>query len=111
VASVTLKKIVGTVDDERVSDRRNTQRIGQTWVVVGLLVLSAMLTYLAGGTKTPIPHAFYIPIVVAAGGFGMRAGVVTAGVPACCVDRGCRSMSKTDSLKQLRVGLFASLSF
>jgi signal transduction histidine kinase len=39
-----------------------------------------MLTYLAGGTKTPIPHAFYIPIVVAAGGFGMRAGVVTAGV-------------------------------
>ena len=82
VAPVTLKKIVGTVDDERVSDRRNTQQIGETWVlvsvVIGLLVLSAMLTYVAGGTKTPIPHAFYIPIVVAAGGFGLRAGTATA---------------------------------
>ncbi|MEX1134470.1 MAG: HAMP domain-containing sensor histidine kinase [Acidimicrobiia bacterium] len=33
---------------------------------------------MAGGTKTPLPHAFYIPVVIAAGGFGVRAGAASA---------------------------------
>lgn len=55
---------------------------GQTgvWlgIVFGLIALSWLLTYLAGGTRTPLPHAFYIPIVVAAGAFGFRGGLATA---------------------------------
>ncbi len=43
--------------------------------ILGLTVLAAALTYLAGGTKTPIPHAFYLPVVVAAGAFGVRGGL------------------------------------
>ena len=54
----------------------------QIWVwigvVSGLLALSGMLTYLSGGTRTPVPHVFYIPIVVAAGTFGLRGGLATA---------------------------------
>jgi signal transduction histidine kinase len=45
--------------------------------VSGLLALSGMLTYLSGGTRTPLPHVFYIPIV-AAGAFGLRGGLATA---------------------------------
>lgn len=55
---------------------------GNIWVwigvVSGLLALSGMLTYLSGGTRTPVPHVFYIPIVLAAGAFGLRGGLVTA---------------------------------
>jgi len=65
-----------------VTSRRNPTPIGQPWVlvsvVVGFLALSAMLTYVAGGTKSPLPHAFYIPVVIAAGGFGVRAGAAAA---------------------------------
>jgi signal transduction histidine kinase len=37
-----------------------------------------MLSYVAGGTTTPLPHAFYIPVVIAAGGLGVRSGAATA---------------------------------
>jgi signal transduction histidine kinase len=56
--------------------------VGQPWflvlAIVGFLALSALLTYVAGGTKTPLPHAFYIPVVIAAGGFGVRVGAASA---------------------------------
>lgn len=46
--------------------------------VVALLALATTLTYLAGGTKSPLPHAFYIPVVTAAVVLGVRAGMTTA---------------------------------
>ena len=38
-----------------------------------------VLTYTAGGTRTAMPHIFYVPIVLAARPFGVRGGIV-AGV-------------------------------
>ena len=63
--------------------RASRERLtGHIWVwigvVSGLLALSGMLTYLSGGTRTPVPHVFYIPIVLAAGAFGLRGGLATA---------------------------------
>jgi signal transduction histidine kinase len=119
VTLVTFKKFVATVDNQSVSNRRNPQQIGQTWVlvsiVVGLLALSAMLTYVAGGTKTPLPHAFYIPIVVAAGGFGLRAGAATAAVAGVLcgpwmplnVEDG---LSQTTSRWIIRLGFFLTIA-
>ena len=43
-----------------------------------LLVVAAAVVYAGGGTKTPWPHLFYLPVVMAAGAWGMRAGVGTA---------------------------------
>lgn len=45
-------------------------------IVVVLIAVSWVATYAAGGTKTPVPHAFYIPIIVASGAFGIRAGLI-----------------------------------
>lgn len=63
--------------------RASRERLtGHIWVwfgvVSGLLALSGMLTYLSGGTRTPVPHVFYVPIVLAAGAFGLRGGLATA---------------------------------
>lgn len=46
--------------------------------VAALVVVAWSLTYLAGGTRTPLPHAFYIPIVLSAIMLGLRPGVGTA---------------------------------
>jgi len=48
--------------------------------VAVMMVGSTLAVYAGGGTKTPWPHLFYLPIVVAAGVWGMRAGVVTGAV-------------------------------
>lgn len=45
---------------------------------VALIVVAALLTYLAGGTKTPLPHLFYLPVVIGAGAFGIRGGLIAA---------------------------------
>lgn len=59
-------------------------RPGWIWLGIGAaLTLSWVLTYFAGGTRSPLPHAFYVPVVLAAGTFGARAGfgvAVLAGV-------------------------------
>lgn len=47
-------------------------------VVAGLLAAAWMLVYAAGGTRTALPHLFYVPVVVAAVGFGPRGGLVSA---------------------------------
>jgi signal transduction histidine kinase len=74
---------LGVRSINRIVTRGSRERLtGHIWVwvgvVSGLLALSGMLTYLSGGTRTPLPHVFYIPIVVAAGAFGLRGGLATA---------------------------------
>lgn len=58
------------------------RRTTQPWIwlsaTAALLALAWMLTYLAGGTRTPVPHVFYVPIVIASGMFGVRAGLGAA---------------------------------
>lgn len=50
------------------------------WSLVAVLVLllgvAWAATYLAGGTRTVLPHLFYVPIVLAVVPFRMRGGVV-----------------------------------
>lgn len=60
-------------------------RRGWVWtaIIATLLVLSWLLTYVAGGTRSPLPHVFYLPIVIAGGFFGLRGSLpvaVVAGV-------------------------------
>ena len=43
--------------------------MGLGWVATGV-GLAWLATYLAGGTSTAVPHAFYLPIIVAAVRFG-----------------------------------------
>jgi signal transduction histidine kinase len=48
-------------------------------LVVALLLIAATVVVMAGGgSKTPWPHLFYVPVVLAAGIFGTRAGLLTA---------------------------------
>ncbi|HEU5084589.1 MAG TPA: EAL domain-containing protein [Acidimicrobiales bacterium] len=54
-----------------------------SWVATVLLIVATLaaawaLTYLAGGSKSALPHAFYVPIVVAAVRFGSRAAGAAA---------------------------------
>ncbi|MFP5256929.1 MAG: EAL domain-containing protein [Acidimicrobiia bacterium] len=46
--------------------------------VIGSLFLSWAFTYWAGGSKTVLPHAFYLPVVMAAIRFGTRGALITA---------------------------------
>lgn len=47
-------------------------------IAVVLIAAAALLTYLSGGTETPLPHLFYLPVVIGAGAFGVRGGFITA---------------------------------
>ena len=49
-----------------------------TVLVVALAVAAWQAAYLAGGSKTPLPHVFYLAIILAAVRFGFRAAVLTA---------------------------------
>jgi EAL domain-containing protein (putative c-di-GMP-specific phosphodiesterase class I) len=53
-----------------------------TWPAIGLVVLGIIcawyLTYRAGGTRTAVPHTFYLPIVFAASRFRWPGAVLTA---------------------------------
>lgn len=46
-----------------------------------MLVLAWLITFVAGGSKTAMPHAFYLPVVVAAVRFGPR-GALAVGLAA-----------------------------
>jgi EAL domain-containing protein (putative c-di-GMP-specific phosphodiesterase class I) len=54
------------------------------WANVGTLAVSLALAwgcvYLAGGTRTVLPHLFYIPIMLAGIMFGIRGGVTVAAI-------------------------------
>lgn len=81
---------------------------GMTVALIGLVGLA---TYLAGGTKTPIPHAFYIPVVIAAGMFGIPGGMVAAALagvvcgPWMPLDVGA-GLAQTTSGWLIRMGFF-----
>ena len=47
-------------------------------LIVGGLVVAYLATYAAGGTKTALPHAFYVPVIVAAVRFHGRGAFVVA---------------------------------
>ena len=47
------------------------------WVVIAI-GLAWVATYLAGGSSTAVPHAFYVPIIVAAVRFGSAGALVTS---------------------------------
>ena len=47
-------------------------------VLVALLVASWVLVYTTGGTRSALPHLFYLPIILAALSFGLRGAVATA---------------------------------
>jgi diguanylate cyclase len=54
-------------------------------LVVVTLLVSYGGTYVAGGSRTALPHAFYVPIVVAAVRFGSAGALVTAVVAGLAV--------------------------
>jgi signal transduction histidine kinase len=57
--------------------RRLAARSEVLVAVVGFLtVVSVVFVYLGGGTKTPWPHMFYLPVVLTAATWGMRSGLV-----------------------------------
>ena len=47
-------------------------------VLVAMLVASWVLVYTTGGTRSALPHLFYLPIILAALSFGLRGAVATA---------------------------------
>lgn len=49
--------------------------------IVGALVIAALATYAAGGSKTALPHSFYVPVIIAAVRFRSR-GALAVGVAA-----------------------------
>jgi hypothetical protein len=52
---------------------------GLTWLVALLGILVAwVLSYWAGGSKTALPHAFYVPVIVVATRFGARSALVVS---------------------------------
>lgn len=51
---------------------------GTVLVVASLLAACWLLTYAGGGSHTVLPHAFYLPIVLAAAAFGARGALVAA---------------------------------
>ena len=64
-------------------DRRTVPTTWPWWVLVAvLLALAWGLVHLAGGTRTALPHLFYVPVVAAAITLGARAAVVTGVVAA-----------------------------
>ncbi len=102
-AAVPVKRGPGRTDDQGVNDGRRfaslrdrTQRrtvaasseasAGLSWLVVlGALVAAWVLSYAAGGSKTALPHAFYVPVIVVASRFGARSALfvsLVAGVAA-----------------------------
>lgn len=67
---------------DRTVDRMSTPPSGDpraTWAgVATLLIGSWVISYLAGGSQTALPHLFYAPIVVVALRFGGRAALAAA---------------------------------
>jgi EAL domain-containing protein (putative c-di-GMP-specific phosphodiesterase class I) len=51
-------------------------------VALVLLASAGLAVYGAGGTKTALPHLFYVPIIFAAVSLGARGALTTAGVAA-----------------------------
>jgi EAL domain-containing protein (putative c-di-GMP-specific phosphodiesterase class I) len=50
-----------------------------TWTgIVGAVAIAWVATITAGGSKTALPHAFYIPVIAAAIRFGFRGALVAA---------------------------------
>lgn len=47
-------------------------------VLVAMLVASWVLVYTTGGTRSALPHLFYLPIILAALSFGLRGAMATA---------------------------------
>lgn len=47
-------------------------------VLVAMLVAAWVLVYATGGTKSALPHLFYLPIILAALSFGLRGSLATA---------------------------------
>ena len=65
---------------ERAFDRSAGMPSGIAVVLVGLGLAGAWTaTYLAGGSRTVLPHAFYLVIIVAAGRFGWPGAVLAGG--------------------------------
>ena len=66
----------------RISRVRMLRLLSRSDVLVVLTVLllfgTAVVVYTHGGTTTVWPHMFYLPVVGAAGTWGMRAGLITA---------------------------------
>ena len=78
------KGSVGTADIwlvtvDRLVRVRHTD--GPPWfsmaMIAGSVVVATVVVAAAGGTKTPWPHLFYVPVVFAALVFGLRGGLVT----------------------------------
>lgn len=66
---------------ERAFDRSTGMPPGIAVVLVGLGLAGAWTaTYLAGGSQTVLPHAFYLAIIVAAGRFSWPGAVLGGGV-------------------------------
>lgn len=61
---------------------RSLRVVRDVAVVAALTVGAAAAVYAAGGTRTALPHAFYVPIVVAAARFGWPGGLLTAAAAA-----------------------------
>ncbi|MEX1162659.1 MAG: EAL domain-containing protein [Nitriliruptor sp.] len=60
-----------------VLDQRAKQWLAGLAIAAALAAVTAM-TYAAGGTRTVLPHLFYVPIMLAAARFGFRGGIAAA---------------------------------
>jgi EAL domain-containing protein (putative c-di-GMP-specific phosphodiesterase class I) len=72
----------GAVNEIRLPSQGVLQGRAQRWtavaVIVGLLGVAYAATYLAGGTRTVLPHLFYVPVTLAGVLFGLRGGITVA---------------------------------
>ncbi len=52
---------------------------GFAWIVIaGAVGLAWIATYVGGGSKTALPHAFYVPLIIGSIRFGARGALVVA---------------------------------
>ncbi|WP_370324913.1 EAL domain-containing protein [Euzebya sp.] len=67
------------VRDPGTSDAVTTGDTGVAWtVILGVVAVAWVGTYAAGGSKTAVPHLFYVPVILAAFRFRARGALAVA---------------------------------
>lgn len=79
-------------------------------LVAGLVVAATVVVAAAGGTKTPWPHLFYVPVVFAALTFGFKGGIV-AGLAAAVACGPLMPLDVDAGIAQSRSGWLIRLGF
>lgn len=79
VPMLTSRAQTGPAEGDRMDiDSLRSSTPIRAGLVAALLIVSWGAVHLAGGTRTALPHLFYVPIVVAGSWFGARWALLTA---------------------------------